>query len=131
VAHENHVHRILGRGLTDEAVERLVDLLERRLARDAGLALGGLVHQVHHVIGGHAQASGRLDEFAAPFVEQLAVLGIAREPDDDQQEDMEHQDNPTARRYPHSAHTRPTSMIRTIGMFQSSRCSTEATPRPA
>jgi hypothetical protein len=39
-----------------------------------------------------------LGELAAPLMEQLAVLRIAREADDDEKKCVKHYDSPTARR---------------------------------
>ncbi|PYR75255.1 MAG: hypothetical protein DMF87_20915 [Acidobacteria bacterium] len=62
------------------------------------VTLALLIDEVDDVIGGHTELAGRLRQLAAPLVEQLAVLGIAREADEDQQERMKHYDSPTARR---------------------------------
>jgi hypothetical protein len=69
------------------------------------------------------------------------MLGIATQPDHDQQEDAQHSvcsrsETPGSRQpdrppvAPLGA-DEPMSAMRTIGMFQSSRSSTVVTPRPA
>ena len=66
-------------------VERLADLLDRRLAGDVLVAFRRRIDEIDQLLGGHAELRRRLGELAAPLVEQLAVFGIASEADEDQQ----------------------------------------------
>ena len=81
----------------ENAVKRLVDFLARGPAVDASRGLLR-VCQVHEPVLRNAHLGRRLGQGSTPLLKQLAVLGVARQADDDQEKRSKHHESPTARR---------------------------------
>ena len=98
MADEHDEHDVLGARLLAEALERFDDFSARGRARDACVAFSRLVDEIDQPLLRNAETLGRLGQRGAPLVKGLPVLGIASEPDDDEEERLEHQASPTIRR---------------------------------
>jgi hypothetical protein len=94
VPDEHHEHQVVGTRPGAEPRAALATL-PGGAAGHLLIAFGGRVHQEGQVLLRHAEPLRRLRQRGPPLVEGLAVLGIAREADDDEQEGMQHRATPS------------------------------------
>jgi hypothetical protein len=98
VADQRDEDEVVRTGGLREGVEGLGNLLARRLAGDVLVPLRGSVDQVDETFRRDAKSLRRIGERRTPLVKRLAMFRVTGEADDDEEEDLQHQASPTARR---------------------------------